>query len=389
MGYSTPSGLNPWIQLKCQHFPYCKTFLVDLMRFNDCLPSHNCHNCLSNGRAWEVIGELRREAPDRGDPDKSIWIQINHHPKSQETVSTFVPGTRVQHVPFLKDPSFNWRTISDEFEGTSYLRCNNMLCMGWSTISKSCFGVPKAPQVTHHEFTPVKKTPNETTYKFTYSSHLYYVCIYIYISWYIPRMQQKKKTWSWSWKSFFLRQSSMTVPLPHFQRFASNFRPTSKKASCDSNPSPFLWLYSNPSPFLWWAVAVFFRRCLAMMVSPSPPPLQQRSRDLPPDQDLIFEALQVPSAVAAFKSKMSYQNIQHFQRFGHVEKYPMKLMKLREWDFDIGFMQWDMFLFLIGPLLKKCGSSLKWCSARSSKWSILDKELSQIDLADLKKAAPI
>lgn len=137
----------------------------------------------------------------------------------------------------------------------------------------------------------------------------------------------------------------MTVPLPHFQRFASNFRPTSKKASGDSNPSPFLWLYSNPSPFLWWAAAVFFRRCLAMMVSPSPPPLQQRSRDLPPDQDLIFEALQVPSAVAAFKSKMSYQNIQHFQRFGHVEKYPMKLMKLREWDFDIGFMQWDMFFF--------------------------------------------
>lgn len=192
MGYSTPSGLNPWIQLKCQHFPYCNTFLVDLMRFNDCLPSHNCHNCLSNGRAWEVIGELRREAPDRGDPDKSIWIQINHHPKSQETVSTFVPGTRVQHVPFLKDPSFNWRTISDEFEGTSYLRCNNMLCMGWSTISKSCFGVPKAPQVTHHEFTPVKKHQM----RLHINSHIHPIYImyaYIYISWYIPRMQKKRK----------------------------------------------------------------------------------------------------------------------------------------------------------------------------------------------------
>ena len=58
-------------------------------------------------------------------------------------------------------------------------------------------------------------------------------------------------------------------------------------------------------------------------------------------------------------------------------------------DLDIGFMEWDM-LFLQGHCWKSGGSSLKWgWYARSSKWWILDKELSQIDLADLKKAAPI
>ena len=191
--------------------------------------------------------------------------------------------------------------------------------------------------------------------------------VYIYISWYILRMQKKRKHGHGHGNRFFFGKVRWLFPFHISKRFASNFRPTSKKATgagmqamatkkkwkqpknqktildvnfrgyIDSIPT-LIHSFDEQSRF-------FFRRCLAMMVSPSPPPLQQRSRDLPPGQDL---------------DSRRYRCLQQLQpwRFGQ------------------------------GHCWKSGGSSLIFVqTARSSKWSILDK--SQIDLADLKKAAPI